>query len=57
MSRVWGAALRGVDGIPVEVEVRISSQLPRIDIVGLPEATGSRATSDRTGVFDDRLFT
>ena len=38
MSRVFGAALRGVDGVPVEVEVRISSQLPRIDIVGLPEA-------------------
>jgi magnesium chelatase family protein len=35
---VFGAALRGVDGVPVEVEVRISSQLPRIDIVGLPEA-------------------
>lgn len=28
----------GVDGVVVEVEVRISSQLPRIDIVGLPEA-------------------
>ena len=38
MSRVFGAALRGVDGVPVEVEVRISSQLPRIDVVGLPEA-------------------
>ena len=37
MSRVWSAALRGVDGVPVEVEVRISSQLPRIDIVGLPD--------------------
>jgi magnesium chelatase family protein len=30
--------LFGVDGIPVEVEVRISSLLPKIDIVGLPEA-------------------
>ena len=38
MSRVCGAALLGVDGVCVEVEVRISSQLPRIDIVGLPEA-------------------
>ncbi len=38
MSRVWGAALVGVDGVAVEVEVRISSHLPRIDIVGLPEA-------------------
>lgn len=32
------AALRGVDGVAVEVEVRLSSQLPRIDVVGLPEA-------------------
>jgi len=33
-----GGALVGVDGVPVEVEVRISSQLPRVDVVGLPEA-------------------
>jgi magnesium chelatase family protein len=39
MSRVFGAALLGVDGVPVEVEVRISSQLPCVDIVGLPEAS------------------
>jgi magnesium chelatase family protein len=38
VSRVLGAALSGVDGIPIEVEVGISSQIPRIDIVGLPEA-------------------
>ncbi len=38
VPRVLGGALVGVDGVPVEVEVRISSQLPRIDIVGLPEA-------------------
>ena len=38
MSRVLGATLIGVDGFPIEVEVRVSSQLPRIDIVGLPEA-------------------
>jgi magnesium chelatase family protein len=38
MSRVRSAALAGVDGVPVEVEVRISSQLPRVEIVGLPEA-------------------
>ena len=36
MSRVIGAALVGVEGVLVEVEVRISAQLPRIDIVGLP---------------------
>jgi Mg chelatase-like protein len=38
LSRAISAALLGVDGVAVEVEVRISSQLPRIDIVGLPEA-------------------
>jgi magnesium chelatase family protein len=38
MSRALGAALFGVDGVPVEVEVRISSQLPRLDVVGRPEA-------------------
>jgi len=38
MTRVLGAVLSGVDGIPVEVEVRISSLLPRVDVVGLPEA-------------------
>jgi magnesium chelatase family protein len=38
MARVLGAVLSGVDGIAVEVEVRISAQLPRIDVVGLPEA-------------------
>jgi magnesium chelatase family protein len=27
-----------VDGVAVEVEVRLSSQLPRVDVVGLPEA-------------------
>ncbi|MCH2169274.1 YifB family Mg chelatase-like AAA ATPase [Myxococcota bacterium] len=38
MARVLGVTLMGVDGVGVEVEVRIGSQLPRIDIVGLPEA-------------------
>jgi magnesium chelatase family protein len=38
MARVLGASLLGVEGVAVEVEVRLSSQLPRIDIVGLPEA-------------------
>ncbi len=37
MSKALGATLLGVDGFAVEVEVRLSSQLPRIDIVGLPE--------------------
>ncbi len=39
MSRVISAALYGVDGAAIEVEVRISAQLPRVDIVGLPETT------------------
>ena len=38
MTRVLGAVLSGVDGIAVEVEVQLSSHLPRIDVVGLPEA-------------------
>ncbi|MAE93130.1 MAG: hypothetical protein CL910_00575 [Deltaproteobacteria bacterium] len=37
-ARIMGATLLGIEGVPIEVEVRISSQLPRIDIVGLPEA-------------------
>ena len=36
MSRVTGAALTGVEGCVIEVEVRVSAQLPRVDIVGLP---------------------
>jgi magnesium chelatase family protein len=38
VSRALGAALVGVDGVTVEVEARISSLLPRLDVVGLPEA-------------------
>jgi magnesium chelatase family protein len=38
VSRILGASIHGVDGVAVEVEVRISSLLPRVDIVGLPEA-------------------
>jgi magnesium chelatase family protein len=38
VSRVTSATLLGVDGVAVEVEVRLSSQLPRVDVVGLPEA-------------------
>ncbi|MGH0037849.1 MAG: YifB family Mg chelatase-like AAA ATPase [Myxococcota bacterium] len=37
MARVAGATLVGVEGAAVEVEVRLSSQLPRVDIVGLAE--------------------
>lgn len=38
MARVLGAVLAGIDGVPVEVEVRIHAQLPRVDVVGLAEA-------------------
>ncbi len=39
ISRVYAAALRGVDAIEVEVEVNVSSsEEPRIVIVGLPDA-------------------
>ena len=38
MSKVLGATLAGVDGVAIEVEVGIRRALPRIDIVGLPEA-------------------
>jgi magnesium chelatase family protein len=38
MARILGATLNGIEGVAVEVEVQLSSQLPRIDIVGLPEA-------------------
>ncbi len=64
MSRVLGAALHGVDGVPIEVEVRLSSQLPRVDIVGLPEAavreSGARVRSAIGAVgqpFPDRRIT
>ena len=45
MSRIVSASLAGVEGVCVEVEVRISSQLPRVDIVGLPEATVREASA------------
>jgi len=38
LAPIRSAVLRGIDGIAVEVEVRISAQLPRVDLVGLPEA-------------------
>jgi magnesium chelatase family protein len=45
VSRVAGGALIGVEGAAVEVEVRIGAQLPRIDIVGLPEASVRESAS------------
>jgi magnesium chelatase family protein len=64
MSCVWSAAVVGVAGVPVEVEVRISSQLPRVDIVGLPEAAVRESVSRIRGAiaaaglpFPDRRVT
>jgi len=45
MSRILSATLLGVDGLAIEVEVRISSQLPRVEIVGLPEASVRESTA------------
>ena len=39
MTRIMSAALIGLDAYPVEVEVRMSAQIPRIDIVGLAETS------------------
>lgn len=64
MTRVWSAALSGVHGAPIEVEVRISSQLPRVDVVGLPEAAVRESVSRIRGAiaaagmtFPDRRVT
>ncbi len=64
MSPVFGAALVGVDGVAVEVEVRISSLLPRVDIVGLPEAAVRESSARVRGAiaatgfaFPDRRIT
>jgi magnesium chelatase family protein len=64
LSHVLTAAVRGVDGIAIEVEVRVSSQLPRVDIVGLPEAAVResaarvRAAINATGLrFPERRVT
>ena len=45
MSQIWSAALSGVEGVAVDVEVRISSQLPRVEIVGLPQASVRESTA------------
>ncbi len=64
MIRVWSATLDGLAGVPVEVEVRLSSQLPRVDVVGLPEAAVRESTSRIRGAiaaaglaFPDRRVT
>ena len=61
---IWSAAVVGVTGTPIEVEVRISSQLPRVDVVGLPEAAVRESVSRIRGAiaaanltFPDRRVT
>jgi len=38
IAKVLSASIRGIDGFGVEVETDISSQIPRFDVVGLPDA-------------------
>lgn len=64
MHRVWSATLSGVAGVLVEVEVRLSSQLPRVDVVGLPEAAVRESVARMRGAiaasglgFPDRRVT
>ena len=39
LTRVFSAALRGVDAIEVEVEVNAGAGLPQVVVVGLPDAS------------------
>ncbi|WP_353081606.1 YifB family Mg chelatase-like AAA ATPase [Tessaracoccus lapidicaptus] len=41
--RVWSVALSGIDGFPVEVEAATGGGLPRVQLVGLPDAALSEA--------------
>lgn len=37
LAKVWSAALQGLDGVLIELEVDLTSKLPRFIIVGLPD--------------------
>ena len=39
LASISSAVLRGVDGVPVTVEVHVSSGLPSFTVVGLPDET------------------
>ena len=39
LARVYSASIFGIEVYPIEIEVDISSGLPRINIVGLPDPT------------------
>ncbi len=43
LARVYSCTVLGIDGIPLEVEVDISSGLPAFDIIGLPDASVKEA--------------
>jgi magnesium chelatase family protein len=43
LAKVRSGALRGIEGIPVDVEVDIGSGLPAFNIVGLPDAAVQEA--------------
>jgi magnesium chelatase family protein len=38
IAKISSSAIVGIDAYPVDVEVDISSGMPRFDIVGLPDA-------------------
>ncbi|QWF82951.1 YifB family Mg chelatase-like AAA ATPase [Amycolatopsis sp. CA-230715] len=46
LARTWSVALLGIDGKPVEVEADIGGGVPKVTLVGLPDA-GLREAKDR----------
>ncbi|MGL4502429.1 MAG: magnesium chelatase domain-containing protein, partial [Planktothrix sp.] len=38
LARVWSASIVGIDAVKVGVEVDISGGLPKIMVLGLPDA-------------------
>ncbi|HWC82215.1 MAG TPA: YifB family Mg chelatase-like AAA ATPase [Pseudonocardiaceae bacterium] len=46
LASVWSVALRGVDGVPVEIEADISQGVPGVRLLGLPDAS-LRESKDR----------
>lgn len=39
IGQLWSAAIRGVEGLLIEVEVDLSDGLPKLTLVGLPDAS------------------
>ena len=46
LSRVWSAALLGIDALPIEIETHVEPGLPRWTVVGLPDGA-VRESRDR----------